>query len=76
MNVGQIYECLLGLAGRYLGEHYKIPPFDEMYGPDASRSFVLSKLYDARKKTGLKWLFDPNHPGKIRLFDGRNSECF
>nr|QKN19189.1 beta subunit of RNA polymerase [Eudorina elegans] len=76
MNVGQIYECLLGLAGRYLGEHYKIPPFDEMYGADASRSFVLSKLYDARKKTGLKWLFDPNHPGKIRLFDGRNCECF
>lgn len=76
MNVGQIYECLLGLAGRYLGEHYKIPPFDEMYGSDASRSFVLSKLYEARKKTGLKWLFDPNNPGKIRLFDGRNSECF
>lgn len=76
MNVGQIYECLLGLAGRYLGEHYKIPPFDEMYGADASRSFVLSKLYDARKKTNLKWLFDPSNPGKIRLFDGRNNECF
>jgi DNA-directed RNA polymerase subunit beta len=76
MNVGQIYECLLGLAGRYLGEHYKIPPFDEMYGADASRSFVLSKLYEARNKTGLKWLLDPNHPGKMRLFDGRNSECF
>nr|ANQ46426.1 RNA polymerase subunit beta b [Tetrabaena socialis] len=76
MNVGQIYECLLGLAGRYLGEHYKIPPFDESYGADASRSFVLSKLYEARKKTGLKWLFDPNNPGKIRLFDGRSSECF
>jgi RNA polymerase Rpb2, domain 6/RNA polymerase Rpb2, domain 7 len=76
MNVGQIYECLLGLAGRYLGEHYKIPPFDEVYGADASRSFVLSKLYEARKKTGLKWLFDPHHPGKMRLFDGRNSEVF
>lgn len=76
MNVGQIYECLLGLAGRYLGEHYKIPPFDESYGADASRSFVLSKLYEARKKTGLNWLFDPNNPGKIRLFDGRNSDCF
>nr|YP_010580341.1 RNA polymerase beta subunit [Edaphochlamys debaryana]UZS90725.1 RNA polymerase beta subunit [Edaphochlamys debaryana] len=76
MNVGQIYECLLGLAGRYLGEHYKIPPFDEMYGPDASRSFVLAKLYEARQKTGLKWLFDANNPGKIRIFDGRNSESF
>lgn len=76
MNVGQIYECLLGLAGRYLGEHYKIPPFDELYGADASRSFVFSKLYEARKKTKLEWLFDPNSPGKMRLFDGRDSECF
>ena len=76
MNVGQIYECLLGLAGRYLGEHYKIPPFDEVYGADASRSFVLSKLYNARKQTGLKWLFDPNNPGKMRIFDGRNSQPF
>nr|QIA46778.1 beta subunit of RNA polymerase [Pandorina morum] len=76
MNVGQIYECLLGLAGRYLGEHYKIPPFDEKYGADASRSFVLSKLYEARQKTGLKWLLDPNYPGKIKIFDGRTSESF
>lgn len=76
MNVGQIYECLLGLAGRYLGEHYKIPPFDEKYGADASRSFVLSKLYEARQKTGLKWLLDPNYPGKIKIFDGRTSDSF
>ena len=76
MNVGQIYECLLGLAGLYLGEHYKIPPFDEKYGADASRSFVLSKLHDARKKTGLKWLLDPNNPGKIKIFDGRTSDVF
>jgi DNA-directed RNA polymerase subunit beta len=76
MNVGQIYECILGLAGRYLGEHYKIPPFDEVYGADASRSFVLAKLYEARKKTGFKWLFDPNSPGKMRLFDGRTNDPF
>jgi hypothetical protein len=76
MNVGQIYECLLGLAGRYLGENYKVFSFDEIYGPEASRSFVFSKLYEARRKTGFKWLFDPNSPGKIRLFDGRNGECF
>jgi DNA-directed RNA polymerase subunit beta len=76
MNVGQIYECLLGLAGKYLGEHYKIYPFDEMYGAEASRSFVFSKLFEASKKTGIEWLFDPNSPGKIRIFDGRNAECF
>nr|ALO21677.1 beta subunit of RNA polymerase [Stephanosphaera pluvialis] len=76
MNVGQIYECLLGLAGKYLGENYKVLCFDEMYGAEASRSFVFSKLYEARKKTGFKWLFNPSMPGKIRLFDGRSGECF
>jgi DNA-directed RNA polymerase subunit beta len=76
MNVGQIYECLLGLAGKYLGEHYKIAPFDEIYGAEASRSFVFFKLFEASKKTGIEWLFDPNTPGKIRLLDGRTGECF
>ncbi len=76
MNVGQIYECLLGLAGKFLGENYKITCFDEIYGPEASRSFVFNKLYEARIKTGFKWLFDPNSPGKIRIYDGRNGECF
>lgn len=76
MNVGQIYECLLGLAGRYLGETYQIGCFDEMYGPDASRSFVFHKLYQASLVTGFSWLFDPNTPGKVRIFDGRTGETF
>ncbi len=76
MNVGQIYECLLGFAGRYLGENFKVFPFDEIYGPEASRSFVYSKLFEARKKTGFNWLYDPKNPGKIRLYDGRTGDCF
>ena len=76
MNVGQIYECLLGLAGRFLGENYKVFSFDEIYGPDASRSFVFNKLYQARSQTGFQWLFDPNSPGKIRLYDGRTGDTF
>nr|UZA61410.1 RNA polymerase subunit beta - 2 [Chlorogonium euchlorum] len=76
MNVGQIYECLLGLAGKFLGENYKVFSFDESYGPEASRSFVFNKLYQARCKTGFKWLFDPNAPGKISLYDGRTGDCF
>ena len=76
MNVGQIYECLLGLAGKHLGENYKIFPFDEIYGAEASRSFVYSKLYEARVKTGKRWLFNPNCPGKLRLYDGRTGESF
>lgn len=76
MNVGQIYECLLGLAGKYLSEQYRILAFDERYGPEASRSFVFSKLYEAKKKTGQSWLFQPTNPGKLKLFDGRNGVCF
>jgi DNA-directed RNA polymerase subunit beta len=76
MNVGQIYECLLGFAGKYLGEQFRILPFDEIYGPEASRSFVYSKLYEARVKTGFDWVYDPNNPGKIRLYDGRTGDCF
>ena len=76
MNVGQIFECLLGLAGKELNEEFKISCFDEMNGPQASRSLTYSKLFQARLKTGKNWLFNPNSPGKIKLFDGRTGECF
>jgi DNA-directed RNA polymerase beta subunit len=76
MNVGQIYECLLGLAGKHLGEQYRLQPFDEAFGPEASRSFVFSKLYSAKRTTGQSWLFQPTNPGKLKLFDGRTGNCF
>jgi DNA-directed RNA polymerase subunit beta len=76
MNVGQIFETLLGLAGSYLHQTYRICPFDEIYGCEASRSLVYSKLYEARLRTNQSWLFDPNFPGKVRLFDGRTGQCF
>ncbi len=76
MNVGQIFECLLGLAAFALQENYKIFPFDEVVGPEASRSLVYSKLYKARKETGCSWLFDPEHPGKVKICDGRTGNFF
>jgi DNA-directed RNA polymerase subunit beta len=76
MNVGQVYECLLGLAGRYLKEIYRVTPFDELFGAQASRSLTYFKLYESRLKTGQEWLFNPNSPGKTKLFDGRTGECF
>jgi DNA-directed RNA polymerase beta subunit len=76
MNVGQILECLLGLAGRYLQESYTTNLFDEQYGAEASRSLVYSKLYEASIKSLNPWLFEPHHPGKIKLFDGRTGIPF
>ena len=76
MNVGQIFECLLGLASYYTGKNLKILPFDEMYGPEASRSLVNHKLQQASMISSNPWLFNRQHPGKISLFDGRTGELF
>nr|YP_009258426.1 beta subunit of RNA polymerase [Spirogyra maxima]ANI25317.1 beta subunit of RNA polymerase [Spirogyra maxima] len=76
MNVGQIFECLLGLAGSILKRNYRIMPFDERYEKEASRKFVFSELDLARRKTGFSWLFEPDTPGKTRLFDGRTGQVF
>ncbi|KAL0381897.1 UNVERIFIED_CONTAM: DNA-directed RNA polymerase subunit beta [Sesamum latifolium] len=71
MNVGQIFECSLGLAGDLLDRHYRIAPFDERYEQEASRKLVFSELYEASKQTANPWVFEPEYPGKSRIFDGR-----
>ena len=76
MNVGQVFETLLGLAGKYLHQNFKITPFDEIYGPEASRSIVYSKLYEASLTTNQDWLFDPKYPGKTKIFDGQTGASF
>jgi len=76
MNVGQVFECLLGWAGENLGLRFKLTPFDEMYGEESSRTLVHGKLKQAREETGNDWLFDPENPGKIMVFDGRTGEPF
>ena len=76
MNVGQVYECLLGLAGEYLNKRFKILPFDEMYGSEASRGFVNKKLQKAALYSTKHWLFNSKYPGKMVLRDGRTGEQF
>ncbi|KAK8493462.1 hypothetical protein V6N12_044554 [Hibiscus sabdariffa] len=76
MNVGQIFECSLGLAGSLLDRHYRIAPFDERYEQEASRKLVFSELYDAGKQTANPWVFEPEYPGKSRIFDGRTGDPF
>nr|YP_010933167.1 RNA polymerase beta subunit [Nitella hyalina]APP89490.1 RNA polymerase beta subunit [Nitella hyalina]WKT08414.1 RNA polymerase beta subunit [Nitella hyalina] len=76
MNLGQIFECLLGLAGNSLNKHYRIMPFDERHEREASRKLVFSELFQAKNFTGHNWLFEPDTPGKSKLFDGRTGEAF
>ncbi|MDG2991810.1 DNA-directed RNA polymerase subunit beta [Candidatus Synechococcus calcipolaris G9] len=76
MNVGQVYECLLGWAGECLGRRFKITPFDEMHGQEKSRESVHAKLREAETHTGHDWVFDEENPGKMQVFDGRTGEPF
>jgi DNA-directed RNA polymerase subunit beta len=71
MNVGQLYECLLGLAGDKLNARFKILPFDEMYGLEVSRILINKKLRQASITKNESWLFNPYAPGKMVLIDGR-----
>jgi DNA-directed RNA polymerase subunit beta len=76
MNVGQLYECLLGLAGDKLNCRFKILPFDEMYGLEMSRILINKKLRQASIVKNESWLFNPYAPGKMVLIDGRTGKEF
>jgi DNA-directed RNA polymerase subunit beta len=76
MNVGQLYECLLGLAGDRLNSRFKILPFDEMYGLEVSRILINKKLRQASIVQNESWLFNPYAPGKMVLIDGRTGKEF
>ena len=76
MNVGQLYECLLGFAGDKLNARFKILPFDEMYGLEVSRILINKKLRQASKVKNESWLFNPYAPGKTVLIDGRTGKEF
>ena len=74
MNVGQIFECYLGLAAEHLNLRFKVVPFDELNGANASRGFVNNKLKEA--SIDKPWVFSNAHPGKMMLVDGRTGEHF
>jgi DNA-directed RNA polymerase subunit beta len=74
MNVGQLFECLLGFAMTNLNVRCKVVPFDEMYGSEASRALVNKKLKEAACSDD--WIFSNKHPGKLVLRDGRTGKSF
>ena len=74
MNVGQIFECLLGLAGKMIEKRFKIIPFDEVFGREASRILINQKLKEA--SLNKKWIFNSYAPGKLFLKDGQTGEFF
>jgi DNA-directed RNA polymerase subunit beta len=76
MNVGQLFEGLFGFAGDNLDKRFKILPFDEMYGSEASRILLNKILKNAKNKSKTNWVYNKDSPGKILLKDGRTGEYF
>ena len=73
MNVGQTYECLLGLAAYLTKEHYEAPSFDERYGDNQSEIATRAELIRGIKESGCDWV---REDGKVYLIDGRTGEPF
>ena len=73
MNVGQTYECLLGLAAYLTKEHYEAPSFDERYGDNQSEIATRAELIRGIKESGCDWV---REDGKVYLIDGRTGEKF
>ena len=76
MNVGQVFELLMGWAASNLDCRVRIVPFDEMYGAEKSQQTVETFLKEAAKQPGKGWVYDPADPGKLQLRDGRTGLPF
>jgi DNA-directed RNA polymerase subunit beta len=76
MNIGQIMECLLGLAGKYLKENYLVKTFGEKNGVLSSKYMVFHKLIEAKIYCKKDWIFNTETPGKTLLVNGFNGRLF
>ena len=71
MNVGQLFETLLGMASYILEENFEVQQFDEVSGDLTSVKKVEEKLELASKKEGFEWM---DKTGTVVLRDGRTGE--
>ena len=61
MNLGQLYECMLGWAGHKLGKYYETPVFNGATHDEVKTELNLADLPES---------------GKATLFDGKSGEAF
>lgn len=76
MNVGQIFESLLGLCGKNLKEKYNILPFKKKNKSRLIENIIYNKLYETSKITKKKWIFNPNYIGKTKIFNGKTGKIY
>lgn len=73
MNVGQIYETILGGAAWAKNRFYECPSFDEALEEDASEKAIRRELTEASQLSGFEWM---NSSGTVSLRDGRSGDEF
>jgi len=76
MNVGQVFELLMGWAASNLDSRVRIVPFDEMHGAEMSQETCEAFLQEAARQPGKAWVYNPDDPGKLVLRDGRTGQPF
>lgn len=76
MNLGQLFESLIGLCGKNLKERYNVFPFDEKKGNDISIKNIYKKLNETKEKTKKSWIFNLKNPGKMKIFDGKTATTY
>lgn len=76
MNVGQLFEGLLGFAGNFLQKRFKIRPFNNGITSNTSRILITKYLKKAQQVNKFFWLYNQSTPGKLVLRDGKTGNCF
>jgi DNA-directed RNA polymerase subunit beta len=73
MNIGQVFETVLGMASHLLGQRFEVPLFDEYLEEEASYKKVQEKMKEATLQLKSDWL---SIDGKTILRDGRTGEPY
>ncbi len=72
MNIGQIFECILGFIYEKLNKRFYIIPFTKTYFYEPSRFIIIKKLTSLSLYKKESWLSSLiSNLGKIRIQNGR-----
>lgn len=72
MNIGQIFETLLGFVGTSLNTRYQILSFDECFGSNATKILLNQKLKE--QKTKIRHKYTTLNIDKNFVIDGRTGD--
>nr|YP_003795308.1 RNA polymerase beta subunit [Chromera velia]ADJ66550.1 RNA polymerase beta subunit [Chromera velia] len=75
MNIGQLYECILGLTAEWLNSRLKYSQDDKLF---CGEQYLRENIYNLMKQVALftnnAWFYNPYNPGKILLREGASGQ--